>query len=332
MAGTTNADRPAARVRLPQDVDAGAGAIAPATQAQVSPAVTLPPDVDATAIVVAAAAHAQGQAAPAVTLPPDVVARATVAPQAQAQALGLAAPAPPAAPSWAKELDYADDVGPVALPSASVEVANDVIYRIIRAVAVAHSGERLYGAVERDPGLGLLYGLVLFPQASPLLGAALRLMHARERDTFEATFGPASEELLVVTGAAQPRARLARVAGDLLDDDAWRARFVAAGDVPAFWAAQNEVAIEQQFRPLLGTALAFGLTTERALALAYDAVVARGLGGGVRWLTDVLHATGPAGPDEAVAALVAAASGAARMRLERLRDSSALSDAPAATG
>ena len=328
MGEATNGNGASSLVTLPPDVGAGRIAIAVPAQALATGGVTLPPDTDASAIVVAAAARPQALATGGVTLPPDVVAGVTVA----TQALTSDTPAPPTAPPWAKEVDYADDAGPVALPSAPFELPNDAIYRIVRAVAVSHSGERLYGAVERDPGLGLLYGLVLFPQASPLLGAALRLMHARERDTFVATFGPASDELLVVTGAAQPRARLARVAGELLDGDVWRARFVAAGDVPAFWAAQHEVAIEQQFRPLLGTAFGLGLTTERALALAYDAVVARGLGGGLRWVTGVLHATSPAGPDEAIAALVAAASGAARVRLERLRDSAALSDAPVATG
>jgi hypothetical protein len=222
-----------------------------------------------------------------------------------------------AAALWAKEPDYADEPAPPGGGIEATALDNSTIYRIVRTVAESHSGARLYGAWEADPDLGLLYGLVLFPQASPLLGEALRLMKARDASAFAATFGPDAEELLTVTGAPDRAGRLAPVGGEPLTSDAWRARFCAAGEVPAFWAAQNEVIIERQFRPMLGTVLNLGITTERSLAMAYDVVVARGLARGVEWLRAVLAG---ANDTTAPAAIVAASSGAARTRLERLRD------------
>ena len=305
----------------------GAGTLAPLPP---------PPDVVAPVQAVAQDADAAGALRPAGT-PPDVVA-AVYALTASGVSPGIEARAMPddvvphvhaldaEPPLWAKEPDYADE--PVPQPAvAPPALDNDAIYRIVRAVALSHSGTRLYAAEEHDSALGLLYGLALFPQASPHLGSALRLMRDRDGDTFRSVFGPASEELLGVTGAPEVAARLAPVAGEPLDRESWRARFRAAGVVPAFCAAQNEVAIEHQFRPMLATALALGLTTERALALGYDAVVARGVGGGVRWLTGVLGDGPPVGsPSAAIAALVEAATGSARTRLERLRDTTFLTD------
>jgi hypothetical protein len=154
-------------------------------------------------------------------------------------------------------------------------------------------------------------------------------------------------------------------------------RFRRAGAVTAFQAAQNEEAIEGQFRPMLKVAFGLGLTTDRALAMVYDRVVTRGLGGGLRWvveaacplqtaaqraqalgalgfksvaqfqasvslvqngrfdprtlaeLTDALRRAGsiplPAA-SELTGRLVAAATGPARQRLARLRDSAGFKD------
>ena len=77
---------------------------------------------------------------------------------------------------------------------------------------------------------------------------------------------------------------LTPVGGEELWQPGWVERFRRAGEVPAFQAAQNEEAIEGQFRPMLRIAFGLGLTTDRALAMAYDRVVTRGLGGGLRWV------------------------------------------------
>jgi len=196
----------------------------------------------------------------------------------------------------ATSLEWSDELGaepsaerPAAAPPARA-LDNQAIYRIVREVAYPLSGDELYSAVAADEQLGLLYGLVLFPQASAHLGSVLRLMRSRAEAAFLDVFGAAADELLAVTGAPTATARLAPVHGQLLWKAPWLARFRRAGQVPAFQAAQNEEAIEHQFRPLLGPALALGLTTERALAVAYDAVATRGVGGGIRWLVE---AAGP---------------------------------------
>jgi hypothetical protein len=209
--------------------------------------------------------------------PPDVV--------SGAQALAV-----PAA------LDWSDDVGPAPTtvnpaPAGPVRVLdNQAIYRIVREVAVPLSGDDLYSAVAADERLGLLYGIVLFPQASVHLGSVLRLMRARAEAAFLDVFGVAADELLGVTGVPGSAGRLASVQGRFLWQEPWLSAFRRSGTVAAFQAAQNEEAIEHQFRPMLQPALALGLSTERGLAVAYDAVATRGVGGGVRWLVE---AAGP---------------------------------------
>ena len=96
--------------------------------------------------------------------------------------------------------------------------------------------------------------------------------------------GPAADELIAVTGATDPAARLAPVAGEPLTSPAWVERFRAAGAVEAFQAAQNEEAIEHQLRPVATIAFALGLTTEQQLQDVYGLVVAHGLGEGIRRL------------------------------------------------
>jgi hypothetical protein len=256
--------------RLPAEVDPH---VAVATAVDAPLQWRLPADVDPGVAV--------AQEAPALVwrLPPDV------APASPLTPANGAAPA-------AQALDWRDDVGSepsfdrpaVVTPAATLD--NNAIYRIVREVAYPLSGDDLYAATEADEQLGLLYGLVLFPQASVHLGSVLRLMRARAEAVFLDVFGAAADELLAVTGAPTPTARLQPVERRFLWQEPWLSRFRRAGAVPAFQAAQNEEAIEHQFRPMLRPALELGLATERGLAVAYDAVATRGVGGGIRWLVE----------------------------------------------
>jgi hypothetical protein len=264
------------------------------------------------------------------------------------------------------------------------------MYRIVREVAVGHSGDATYSAVAVDPPdematgpsyaarFGLCFGLVLFSQASRHLGSVLRLMQRRDPAAFAEVFGPDAEGLLETTGAASAEQRLRPVGGEPLWSDRWVERFRQAGTLSPCQSAQNEEAIEGQFRPLLRVANALGFRSDRGLAMVYECVVSRGLGGGLRW---IVEATGPLrtaaqreravetlrypdlrtfqaaavwvpqdghfGPEthaalvealrreggtplptsiDLMGRLVAAASGPARSRLLRLRDSAAFSD------
>ncbi len=202
-----------------------------------------------------------------------------------------------------KEADYSDDMvqtpdAPRVDPLATATATNEEIYRIVREVALADSGEDLYSAVSTFPGFlengarnfGLAFGLVLFTQESGRLGRVLELMRKRDPQTFASIVGPNDQELIAVTNAATPSQRLQPVGGEPLWSDGWAARFKQLGAIEAFQAAQNEEAIEGQFRPMLALAASLGLNTDRALALSYDRVVTGGLGGGLRW---VVQAVGP---------------------------------------
>jgi N-acetyl-anhydromuramyl-L-alanine amidase AmpD len=205
-----------------------------------------------------------------------------------------------------KELNYADAINDEedpqrADPSATATLTNEETYRIIREVVVADSDAALYSAVLTDRDypaangtaprqFGLAFGLALFTQESGRLGSVLRLMQGRDAAVFGEVFGANADMLLAVTNAASAAERLMPVGGEPLWSDAWLERFRRAGALPVCQAAQNEEAIEGQFRPMLRVAGDLGLTTDRALALAYDRVVTQGLGSALRW---IVQAAGP---------------------------------------
>jgi peptidoglycan hydrolase-like protein with peptidoglycan-binding domain len=219
-------------------------------------------------------------------------------------ASALDAVAPPMASLSCKEIDYSDEMGSApdperATPGPSVGLDFREMYRIIREVASVDSGADGYAAVTPDAGptargsttsggrqFGLGFGLVLFTQASGHLGSVLRLMQARDPSTFTDVFGPDADALIATTTAPTEGARLQPVGGVPLSDATWVDRFRRAGTVPVFQAAQNEEAIEAQFRPMLDVAFGLGFCTDRALAMVYDRVVTRGLGTGLRWIVE----------------------------------------------
>jgi hypothetical protein len=265
---------------------------------------TLPPDVPPTVQAVELAASD----GPARVLPPDVVVDARPVPVTEDDAgrpagttgaITLAS----GLPLSLKEPSFGDDPDPSAVPPApeSAPPANGLdnqrIYAIVREVAVAHSGDAAYSAVSADaefstPGhpdagsrhLGLGFGLVLFTQESGQLGAVLELWRARTPAGFAEALGPSARSVIEVTGGPDAQSRLAPVDGMPLWADSWLARFRAGGTAAECQAAQNQHAIEAQFRPAMALAVHLGLDTERTLAMVYDSVVARGLGSGLRWV------------------------------------------------
>jgi hypothetical protein len=209
-----------------------------------------------------------------------------------------------------KDIGYAHEIGAEPDPEQESQRREDALlldyqemYNIIRTVAVPHSGTKPYSAVARNqefatPGqaafqqrqFGLAFGLLLFTQESGLLGTLLTIMHDRAPALFATSFDPYADALLASTTSATAAERLQPVGGQRLWDPSWVIRFQQTGDVPAFQAAQNETAIEYQFRPMLNVALGLGLNSDRGLAMVLDQVVTRGLGGGLRW---VVQAAGP---------------------------------------
>ncbi len=285
-----------------------------------------PPDQDVAGAIVASAPPAD---APAATLestngqgpgdgevqfspaPPDqVVTGATPAqppPEAAAPATALDAAA--GAPLGLKDVDYDDALHDADLPAddvappAAIDLDNQSIYRIVRAVCVSDSGDDAYSAVSADrefttPGLanykrrqfGLGFGLILFMQESEHLGKVLVLTKRRDPQGFASALGPEADALLASTTQAAAADRLRPVAGQALWEQPWLDRFRALGRLPACQAAQNEEAIEGFFRPMMPVALGLGFTTQRGLAMVFDRVIVRGLGSGLDW---VVRAAGP---------------------------------------
>ena len=193
----------------------------------------------------------------------------------------------------------------------AMELKPETQRRIIE--IVAGSDGAAYSAVNADgpyrgrhgPGhkayqryhTGLAFGIAEFGQDSDTLGQLLSLMHDRDPETFASVFGPAADALLAVTTAPGPSGehvdgdrgpRVQPVDGADLWEEPWLSRFRAAGEVPAFRAAQNQLAAELFLAPLLPVAAGFGLVSERALAMVLDRAFVLGEQGAKRWLADTV--------------------------------------------
>jgi hypothetical protein len=198
---------------------------------------------------------------------------------------------------------------PADLPDAGVSAPSGVPltipekFKIVLVVANAESGAELYSAINPDgeyndprhPAyqryhIGLSWGIIQFTQRGGALGSVLQACQERDADRFRAVFGDATDELLSVVTAPTEDARVQPVAGSFLWQEPWLARFREAGAVPAFQAAQNQVAIEGYFDPNVQFASWLGLKTDRALAMLYDRCVNMGNGAGRSF---VAQAVGP---------------------------------------
>ena len=181
-------------------------------------------------------------------------------------------------------------------------------YQLVLPVAQLISGPQSYSAVNADAEFndpshaayqrvhyGLEWGFVLLSQRSGALGRALEACQRRDAARFSEIFGPASAQLLSTTTAPTPEARLQPVDGAPLWQEPWLSRFRAGGEVPAFRAAQNEVAIEGYLDPNLAFAIAIGFDSDRALAMLFDRCIQMGNGAGPRF---IIRAVSPLGGHE----------------------------------
>lgn len=205
-------------------------------------------------------------------------------------------------------------VQPVAIALPTLDLAAEAQRRIIELTAGGDGAA--YSAINADgpfrgrlgPGhkayqrfhTGLSYGIADFNQDAGALGQLLRLMQQRSPESFSAVFGPAAAELLEVTTAPGPSGehadggrgpRVQPVAGNDLWEEPLLSRFRAAGTVPEFRAAQNQLTAELYLAPMLTVAAGFGLTSERALCMVLDRAITLGEQGAKRWLADTV---GPA--------------------------------------
>ena len=201
--------------------------------------------------------------------------------------------------------------GPQALTLPALDLTPEVRRRIVELTAGGDGAA--YASVNADgpfrgrhgPGhkayqrfhTGLSFGIAEFNQDAGTLGQLLRLMQEREPETFVAVFGDAANALVATTTAPGPSSehveggrgpRVQPVANADLWDEPWLSRFRAAGAVPAFRAAQNQLAAELYLAPMLTVAAGFGLTSERALCMVLDRAIALGEQGGKRWIADTV--------------------------------------------
>ncbi len=206
-------------------------------------------------------------------------------------------------------------VGPAAAPLALPSLGIPGMVDILRRIGEQHAGPSLYRATTRDPEfrdpkhpafgryhLGLSWGLALFNQRTGALGRVLRLAAQRDAlladalpdaERFASLFGPDHATLLERTDAritVEPNERVAPIAGARLWESPWIERFEAAGAVGYVQAAQNEVAVEELFAPLVPLARALGVRSGVGLALLVDRAVHLGAGEGASW---IMRAVGP---------------------------------------
>lgn len=200
-------------------------------------------------------------------------------------------------------VDYADEQGqaPAAPPAARVPFDIEACKAILARIAPYESGSEGFARTLEDAEfagrfgsghpahqryhLGLTFGAFPFVQEQGTLGQLLVLMRERDRATFDATF-PGADELIAVTNAATgPRAwespdglsaRLRPVAGKLLWQEPWLARFKRAAAHPPFQGAQNEMAARLFVQPVLPVAQQIGLDSEQGLTLLVDRAVQMG--------------------------------------------------------
>ena len=207
-----------------------------------------------------------------------------------------------------------------------IPLDNQAMYQIIRTVARFESGDELYTAVNTSEvnTYGVRIGLVGFKQTTGELGNLLTIMKRRDPILFSEVFYPHSEELLEKTTSESVETRLQPVGNKELWHMDWQSRFRQAGDMAVFQAAQNETAIEHQFRPMLSKAAELGIHIGSGLAIMYDRVVALGLEEGLRWVSEN---TGPsADEDKRLLHILAAAPEKDKERLSQLHNSNNFSD------
>ncbi len=145
-----------------------------------------------------------------------------------------------------------------------------------------HEGS--YWSVQRNlDGQGVSYGILQWTQKGGGLFDVLIAMRVADPAQFDAAFGGSASAGRLI---AQVQVKsLGPVDGANLWDPPWLARFDAAGRVPAFQAAQRDLAKRGEYmKGAIAIAKLLGVSSERALVICYNRTVHQGVEG----------ATGPA--------------------------------------
>lgn len=137
-------------------------------------------------------------------------------------------------------------------------------------------------------GVGLSYGIAQWAQQAGMLGALLKKMYAADPATFQRLFGMPWQELLNVTNATDPKARMAPVGGVVLWQEPWVSRFKRAAEHPPFVEAQWQMAEEgPHMRGAEKIARILNTKTPRALVLFFDRTNHQGVGNPVKGAQEI---------------------------------------------
>lgn len=120
---------------------------------------------------------------------------------------------------------------------------------------------------------GLSFGRIQWSQRTGALGKLLSELYLTDPPRFESTFGSSWQKLLDVTrvGSLEP------LNGAVLWAEPWVARFKAAGRDPVFQKVQDRLAMHGEYiAAAIVTAKILGVSTERAISIAYDTSVQQG--------------------------------------------------------
>jgi hypothetical protein len=232
------------------------------------------------------------------------------------------APEPEDLPDTDEGGGYGDEAASwQASENASPDGAFEVV---LDALAAKTKNGTLYAVARATPEDGLAFGLLQATQRSGELGALLGELAQTDRGAFDRIFEGEGAELLDVTRAATPEARMQRVGGKALVDEIWIRRFQTAGAEPNFVKAQRSYARARMLEPLLPLARDLGIATTRGLAMVSCILIARGLVEGMRWILEgISPVTTPAQLERVLPALDVP-SLAAFQRREGLRESGEL--------
>ncbi len=155
-------------------------------------------------------------------------------------------------------------------------LVTDWIDTLIRKTS-AHEGT--YWSVQRNlDGNGVSYGILQWTQRGGALVDVLAAMRAADLALFDRTFGGTANAAAMLDHV---RGRdLGKLRGANLWDSPWLERFVAAGKMPVFQAAQRSVAANgDHMRGAVKVARVLGVSSERALTLCYNRTVHQGVAG-----------------------------------------------------
>lgn len=177
-----------------------------------------------------------------------------------------------------------DGVDPRTLSAPSDRAGLGGVDKLIDKTARVEGGGRYDAFNPNDNGHGISFGLIQFNQKAGSLPTLFKEMHAKDPAKFNQIFGGDAQRLLDTN----------HVRSANLNTPDMKAKLREAGAHPAFQQVQRDLAKRDYFDPAQQVAAQHGITSERGLAMLFDASVQLGVGG----MTQRLKAAAAGGGSE----------------------------------